>query len=185
MDALRQGADTDWSAPAGTLSWDCWHTAAHLADVLVSYAAQLAVGAHDGWVSLSAEPDLTAPPAALAEVVHAGGSMLAATVRCAPPDARAYHALGEIDSEGFAAMGAAELLLHVDDITTGLGVAFAPPEELCAPVLHRLFPDADPPPVGAWQSLRWVTGRVDLPDRPSPDSWVYHVVSPPGPAVRR
>jgi hypothetical protein len=92
-----------------------------------------------------------------------------------PDDARAYPALGVIGAEGFAAIGAAELLLHVDDITTGPGFAFTPPEELCASVLDRLFPEAAPTTVGAWRSLRWVTGRVDLPDRPSPERWRYHV----------
>jgi hypothetical protein len=176
VDALQRGCDGDWSSRAGTLTWDCWHTAAHLADVLVSYAAQLAAQARDGWVGFFTEPDPAAPPEVLAQVIDAAGNLLVATVRCTPDDTRAYHALGVIGAEGFAALGAAELLLHVDDITTGLGFDFTPPEELCAPVLQRLFPGAAPTTVGAWPSLRWVTGRIDLPDRPSPEGWLYHVV---------
>jgi hypothetical protein len=174
-DALQDCRDGDWSATAGTLTWDCWHTAAHLADVLVSYAAQLAAQARDGWVGFAAEPDPGASPEVMAEVVVAAGNLLVAEVRCTPEDTRAYHALGVIAPEAFAAMGAAELLLHVDDITTGLGVDFTPPEELCAPVLHRLFPDVTMTGAEAWPSLRWVMGRVDLPDRTSPEGWLYHV----------
>jgi hypothetical protein len=174
-DALAACRDGDWSRTAGTLTWDCWHTAAHLAEVLVSYAAQLAAEARDGWVALAAEPDPDASPEVMAEVVVAGGNLLVATVRCTPDDTRAYHALGVIGAEAFAAMGAAELLLHVDDITTGLGIDFTPPEALCAPVLDRLFPDAPAVSVGAWPALRWVMGRVELPDRASPEGWLYHV----------
>jgi len=126
-------------------------------------------------VALAAEPDPGAPPEVMAEVVVAAGNLLVAEVRCTPEDTRAYHALGVIAPEAFAAMGAAELLLHVDDITTGLGVDFTPPDALCAPVLHRLFPDAPTTGVDAWPSLRWVMGRVDLPNRVSPEGWLYHV----------
>ena len=108
----------------------------------MGYAAQLAAQAGDGWVGLFAEPDPAAPPGVLSEVIDAAGNLLVATMRCAPDDTRLYHALGVIGAEGFAAMGAAELLLHVDDITTGLGFDFKPPEELCAPVLDRLFPES-------------------------------------------
>ena len=172
LDACSAG---DWSRPAGSLSWDCWHTAAHLSDVLVSYAAQLAARARDGWVGFAAEPDPGASPAVLAEVVDAAGNLLVAEVRCTPAAARVYHALGTIGPEALAAMGAAELLLHADDIATGVGVEFRPPEELCGPVLDRLFPDVDATGVGAWDSLRWVMGRADLPGRPAPETWLYHV----------
>jgi hypothetical protein len=88
VDALHRGCDGDWSGPAGTLTWDCWHTAAHLADVLVSYAAQLAAQARDGWGGLFAEPDPGAPPEVLAEVIDAAANLLVATVRCTPDDTR-------------------------------------------------------------------------------------------------
>ncbi|MEU3734634.1 hypothetical protein AB0E81_35365 [Streptomyces sp. NPDC033538] len=41
-------------------------------------------------------------------------------------------------------MGVAEILLHTNDITCGLGVDWLPPASLCAAVLDRLFPDAPP-----------------------------------------
>jgi hypothetical protein len=29
---LRPAVGRDWSVPAGTLEWDCWHTAEHIGD---------------------------------------------------------------------------------------------------------------------------------------------------------
>ncbi|HSO95366.1 MAG TPA: maleylpyruvate isomerase N-terminal domain-containing protein [Acidimicrobiia bacterium] len=172
---LDTASDGDWSRRAGTLSWDCWHTAAHLSDVLVSYAAQLAARASDGWVGFATEPDPGASPEVLTEVVDAAGNLLVAEVRCTPSDTRAYHALGTIGPEAFAAMGAAELLLHTDDIATGVGVRFVPAEELCRPILDRLFPDVDAAGAGAWTSLRWAMGRTEVAGRPAPKPWRYHV----------
>jgi hypothetical protein len=48
--------------------------------------------------------------------------------------------------------------VHTDDALSGLGVAFAPPEDLCQRVLGRQFPDA----AGsgdAWHALLAVNGR--------------------------
>ncbi len=64
-------------------------------------------------------------------------------------------------------MGVAELLLHTYDVTRALGLAWSPPDELAAPALARLFPDA-PAVAGDAPAdvLLWRTGRGDLPGRP-------------------
>jgi hypothetical protein len=38
---LLPAAGRAWSGPAGTLEWDCWHTAEHIGDCLLSYEALL------------------------------------------------------------------------------------------------------------------------------------------------
>ena len=38
---LNPATGRDWSAMAGPLEWDCWHTAEHLGDCLLSYAFQI------------------------------------------------------------------------------------------------------------------------------------------------
>jgi hypothetical protein len=43
MSGLLPITDRDWSVRAGTLEWDCWHTAEHIGDCLMSYVWQLAV----------------------------------------------------------------------------------------------------------------------------------------------
>ena len=42
MSGLLPITDRDWSVRAGTLEWDCWHTAEHIGDCLMSFAWQLA-----------------------------------------------------------------------------------------------------------------------------------------------
>ena len=46
--ALGPHVAGDWRRPAGTLEWDCWTTAAHVAHDLLAYAGQVAARPDDG-----------------------------------------------------------------------------------------------------------------------------------------
>jgi hypothetical protein len=94
VSVLGPAASQDWSRPAGTLDWDCWHTAEHVGDCLLSYAAQLAARPGARYVRFLASADQDASPA---------------------------HPSGLADPEGFAAMGCVETLLHGHDIAQRLG----------------------------------------------------------------
>jgi hypothetical protein len=65
------------------------------------------------------------------------------------------------DPADYLGRACVEILVHTDDALTGLGVAFAPPAELCQRVLAQQFPDAvaagtyDDP----WGTLPAATGR--------------------------
>ncbi|MGW4497816.1 hypothetical protein ACWENR_04245 [Micromonospora sp. NPDC004336] len=170
---LRPATGLDWSAPADGLEWDCWHTAEHIGDCLLSFAGQLVARPEGRFVCFMASADKDAPAEQMLEFAEAGGRILAATVRASGPDVRAYHPSGRADPEGFAAMGCAEALLHGDDIARGLGLALDPPREVCARVLARLFPEAarELTNVDPWAALRWATGRIELPGRPRLDQW--------------
>ena len=174
--ALRPAADRDWSAQAGTLEWDCWHTAEHIGDCLLSYAGQLAVRPAARYVRFLASADAGASPAEVLEFAEAGGRILAATVRTAPRQARAYHPTGMADPEGFAAMGCVEALVHGHDIARGLGVSLDPPGDLCRGVLVRLFPSAAADLAGTdpWEALQLATARAGLPRRPQRQEWSWH-----------
>jgi hypothetical protein len=74
-----------WAAPAGTLEWDCWHTAEHMGDCLLSYAAQIAARPASRYVRFLASADPEASPAEVLEFAQAGAGILAATVRTASP----------------------------------------------------------------------------------------------------
>ncbi len=60
--------------------------------------------------------------------------------------------------------------MHTHDLTQGLGVAWRPPDRLCAGVVARLFPDA--PPGDPVAVLLWCTGRGELDGRPPITPWV-------------
>jgi hypothetical protein len=176
VSALRPAADRDWSAQAGTLEWDCWHTAEHIGDCLLSYAAQLVIQPAARYVRFLASADQDASPAEVLEFAEAGGRILATTVRAAPSHARAYHPTGMADPEGFAAMGCVEALLHGHDIAQGLGLSLDPPPGLCSGVLARMFPQAAAglAPSDPWEALQWATGRAELPGHPQLQQWRWH-----------
>lgn len=187
VDTLRASPADDWRVPAGTLSWDCWETVEHLSDDLFAYAVQLGprrpsldsevpyrwAPEREGgpWNAIFADPE--AGTAGLLQTLEASGALLAAMVRTASPDTRSYHSYGVSDPEGFAAMGIVETLVHTHDVTAGLSLSWAPPQDLCDRVLARLFPDA-PADEDRWAVLLRSTGRADLPGRERVTSWKWH-----------
>lgn len=177
---LRPATGRDWSVPAGALEWDCWHTAEHIGDCLLSYAGQLVAQPTTRFVRFEVYADTDAAPAEVLEFAEAGGRILAATVRACPPQVRGWHPTGMADPEGFAGMGCVEALVHGHDIAQGLGLALDPPRKVCSRVLARLFPhavaelaDLDP-----WMALLWATGRIALPGRPRVAHWRWHGAPP-------
>lgn len=161
--------DEDWSAPAGDLDWTCRHTAAHIADDLFSYASQVVAQPPHSYLPVEAAVDPAATTAELVECIVMCGELLRLAVSAAPATARAWHPYGTSDPDGFAAMGIAETVVHTYDIARGLGVRWAPPDDLSAAVVARLFPAA---PAGdpAWVLL-WCTGRTKLGERPRLSEW--------------
>ncbi|MFI9624078.1 VOC family protein [Streptomyces sp. NPDC052042] len=186
VDALQDAPLDDWRSPAGSLEWDCWETAEHLSDDLFSYAAQLGTRTpssayvpyrwaadREGGPTNAVFADRSGGPVGLLSTLEASGALLAAMVRTASPEARAYHPAGVSDPEGFAAMGVVETLVHAYDLAAGLGVPWTPPADLCDRVLARLFPDA-PEDADRWAVLLWATGRAELPGRGRLDSWRWY-----------
>jgi hypothetical protein len=171
---LTPHVGADWQVRASSLEWSCWETAAHTAQVLAKYAAQLAGGATTSYLpfDLVVRPS---PPGDVLEVVVACGRLLRGAVEQAGPDAVAWH-WGPSDATGFAAMGVAETLVHTHDITHGLGIGWRPPEALSQVVVDRLVPDA--PPGRASDVLLWVTGRAELDGRPPIGGWVWRAALP-------
>ena len=110
MSGLLPITDRDWSVRAGTLEWDCWHTAEHIGDCLLSYAWQLAVQPTGRYVRAVASAEKGASPAEVLEFAVTGGRVLASMVRTSRPHVRAYHPAGMTDPEGFAGMGCNEAL---------------------------------------------------------------------------
>jgi uncharacterized protein (TIGR03083 family) len=174
--ALRPATGRDWATAAGTGEWDAWHTAEHLGDCLLSYAAQLVARPTTRYVRFLAAAEKDATAAEVLEFAVTGAGLLSVAVRTAAPDVRAYHPTGMADPEGFAGMGCVEALVHGEDIARGLGLAVDPPRDLCARVLARMFPDAAASLAGTdpWTVLLWATNRSELPGRPRQEGWRWH-----------
>ncbi|MGP4047653.1 maleylpyruvate isomerase N-terminal domain-containing protein [Streptomyces sp. 2A115] len=170
---MRPATGRDWLAATGTGDWDCWHTAEHIGDCLVSYAAQLIARPATRYVRFIASADEDATPAEVLEFAVTGGGLLSAAVRSAASSVRAYHPTGMADPEGFAGMGCVEALVHGQDIARGLGLAVDPPRDMCARVLARMFPQAsaDLTDTDPWTALLWATNRTELPGRPRQEGW--------------
>jgi hypothetical protein len=94
LTTLRPATGRDWSVPAGALEWDCWHTAEHIGDCLLSYAGQLVAQPTTRFVRFEVTADKDASPAEVLEFAEAGGRILAATVRTCPPQGRGWHPSG-------------------------------------------------------------------------------------------
>ncbi|MFF0341932.1 maleylpyruvate isomerase N-terminal domain-containing protein [Kribbella sp. NPDC004875] len=173
VDALRPATDADWSVPAGSLEWSCRDTAQHIGQAHLHWASQLVVGARTQYVRWSARPQELAPPAGVLDFVEAAGRILACVVRASPAETRAFHPYGYGDPEGFAGMGCVEMLLHGQDLATGLACSLEPPAGVCERVLTRLFPHEPRVADDAWLELRRVTGRAVVPGAPARDSWKW------------
>lgn len=162
VDALAPHMDADWAVPAGDLDWSCQRTLGHIVDALVFYTDHLATRAAERRpFKRDVGPEM--PVEELLNFVRSQASVLA-RVCDASPDVRAYHAAGLSDATGFVAMGCDEILVHTNDVCTGLGFAFSPNPDLTARVVARLFPWAPDHP-DPWERLLWCNGRIALPDR--------------------
>ena len=170
--ALEPLVDRDWELVAGDLEWTCRFTLTHMLSAALYYSVNLAARSPERRNSGQADPTL--PLAELVEALEGRAIVLAEVCRAAPPGARGYHSMGMADASGFAAMGCDELLIHTDDIMTGLGATFDAPRDVCSRVLARLFPWA-PRDVEPWEGLRWANGRAALGDRSRlAAEWTWH-----------
>ena len=161
----------DGGTPVPAMGTDVSGVVAHVSACLAWYAHDLVAGPDE----VSGADLVRRPGAVLPELVAGLGAwaeVLARVVDAAPPGERGSHPHGRPDAAGFAALGCAELLLHTDDVAASTGRAFAPPADLAAAVLGRLFPDV-PGGGDPWPALRWATGRGELPGRPRRGTWRY------------
>ncbi|NUR87802.1 MAG: hypothetical protein HOY71_27275 [Nonomuraea sp.] len=176
-----------WQAPAGELEWTCWETMEHLADDLISYALRFGLAEplrapripiritqdREAGPDNIVFADAAAGPEGLLTAVEACGGVLATVVDATAPATLAPHVYGASDPSGFAAMGVVETLIHTYDVTSGLGLPFEPPAELCALSLARLFRDV-PAIEAPWPDLLWAAGRIELRGRARRTDWRWY-----------
>jgi hypothetical protein len=157
--ALRPAAGRDWSVPAGTLEWDVARTVTHMAGATAKYTLYLASRCeHFIGLSVTRWPDATNAEVVDSIVPVAAG--LATVAAVTPPGVRAYHSDGPSSAMDYIGRSCVELLVHTEDALSGLGLAFAPPADLCERVLTRQYPHAARAG-GTWEGLLKATGRPD------------------------
>jgi hypothetical protein len=155
--ALRPVAGRDWSVRAGPLEWDVERTITHMIGATAKYTLYLASRCeHFIGLSVTRWPDATNEEVIDSVVPVATG--LAAVAAATPSGVRAYHVTGPSSATDYVGRACVELLVHTDDALSGLGVAFAPPADLCRRVLAQQFPDAAGPG-NAWHGLLAANGR--------------------------
>lgn len=168
--ALEPHLDQDWAVPAGGLDWSCRATIDHIAHDLATYAAQFGSRSSRPYRPMDLTVRASASVSEALDIASAWGKVLGTVVDAAGPDDRAWH-FGLADRGGFAAMGIGEILVHLHDITSGLGVAWRPPADLAAIVVARLLPSA--PTGDPVDALLRQTGRVTPPSEPATTNWVW------------
>jgi hypothetical protein len=168
--AFAPAVGMEWSVPAGGLEWSVEQTIAHML-APAKYALYLASGS-TRFIAAGLKPWSDATRAERLDALVGVARALAGVAAASPPAARGFHALGMVDAEGFVALGCLELLVHGYDVARGLGLAYEPPDGLCARVLARLFPWVDHPAGPAWTALLQATGRAGATTER--DVWMPH-----------
>lgn len=163
---LRDSVEQDWSRVAGTLEWTCWQTVDHTIDCVFSYSMQVAARAQSGYLpfnELHAMPEASARD--LVEGLGAVGRMLIGVVRGAPADTSASDGVVVLELSDWCARAAYEIGLHTHDVTTGLGIQWRLPGDLCrsivaSPVLWMLDRTAAAAEPDPWKGLLIGSGRT-------------------------
>lgn len=91
-------------------------------------------------------------------------------MRVAAPESLAWHPHGMYTPAGYAAIGAAEGIVHSTDIAAGLELPWTPSDTVVGPVLGTVFPGTRRPGEPPLAALLRATGRG--PD-PTPGRWTY------------
>jgi hypothetical protein len=171
-----------WESPAAHAGWSCRSTADHISSDFAHYAAQVIGQPRGHYVKFSFDTSRATTPDELREVVRVSGGLLAAAVRTASPGCLGWHPHGYFTAAGFAAIGAAEGLVHGHDIAVGLSMPWSPDKRLCEHVLSAVFPGAAHAVAPAFERLLIQTGRAQRPRDKPPPAWSYAAGAalPPG-----
>lgn len=169
---LSAMTDRSWDARAPSMDVTVRDVVAHIAEVLLWYAADLWSGPTElDTADITVRPSST--PKELVRTISTYAEVLASGIDTASDEVRGYHPVGSPDRSGFAAMGCDEILVHTWDVARGLDAQFIGSAGLCAAVVRRLFPAA-PPHNDAWELLLWANGRLALAHYHQRETWRWH-----------
>lgn len=162
----------DWQESARRVGWSCWSTAEHIAGDFAHYAGQVVGSPQGHYVKFGFDTSRATTPAELRETLTVAGRLLVAAVHTADPQSAGWHPHGYFSPTGFAAIGAAEGLVHGHDVASAVGLDWQPNPDLCSAVLRVAFPQATgTAQQSPLQTLLVQTGRGDTGGDPRP--WSY------------
>jgi hypothetical protein len=155
--ALAPGVDADWSMQAGDVQWNVDQTISHMTGAPGKYALYLS-SRSASYLAVRVWPVEDATRRERLEAIEGCAAALAGVAAAAPRDAVGFHITGMRNAEQFLGYACYELLVHTYDVACGLGLPYAPPDDLCRLVIEHLHPDRDVQRP-AWPFLVWLSGR--------------------------
>lgn len=172
VNLLRSGTYRDWTQKTGPIVLTRMRTACHIADCCLAYAGQIAVSQQEGYLPFRTLPSFRSTPDGMLDFVEGSARILAATAERFP-EVVAWHPFGMTDTEGFVAMGCAEVLVHGWDLAFGMELDLQPDRAISSRLMARLAPSFATGD-DSWVDLLTFCGRIPR-NRPRPRRWRYDV----------
>lgn len=168
----------DWNTMTPGLDWTQTQTAIHTMRACLEYSYQVVGKDMNTYQPILFEKKENAIPADYLPMIETAGRVLQRVVKAASAEDRAWHAYGNSDPIGFAAMGVVEVTVHTYDLANGFGINFTPAQELADFAIGRLFADTTEfpsvPAADSGKLLLWCAGRIELEGFPQRSGWKWN-----------
>ena len=176
---LAPTTSKDWEQLTPDLAWTQVQTAVHTMRACLEYSYQVVGKKLDTYQPVLFERKEAATPADYLTMIPTAARVLSKVVATASPEDRAWHAYGESDPIGFAAMGVIEVSVHTYDLAKGFGIDFTPLSEPSEFAITRLFADTVETNAQfleeSWgKRLLWYAGRIELAGLARREGWKWN-----------
>lgn len=169
----------DWEIQTPDLAWTQTQTAIHTMRACLEYSYQVVGKKMDTYQPVLFERKESASAADYLMMIPTAARVLSRVVATAEVSDRAWHAYGESDPIGFAAMGVVEVSVHTYDLAKGFGIDFTPLQAPSEFAITRLFADtvetnADFLAEDWGKRLLWYAGRIELAGLARREGWKWN-----------
>ena len=176
---LASTTSMDWESQTPDLAWTQTQTAIHTMRACLEYSYQVVGKKLDTYQPVLFERKESATPADYLLMIPTAARVLSRVVATAEPEDRAWHAYGESDPIGFAAMGVVEVSVHTYDLAKGFGMKFTPLDAPSEFAITRLFADTVETnsefTQESWgKQLLWYAGRIELAGLARREGWKWN-----------
>ena len=169
----------DWEIQTPDLAWTQTQTAIHTMRACLEYSYQVVGKKMDTYQPVLFERKESANATDYLMMIPTAARVLSRVVATAEASDRAWHAYGESDPIGFAAMGVVEVSVHTYDLAKGFGIDFTPLQAPSEFAITRLFADtvetnADFLAEDWGKRLLWYAGRIELAGLARREGWKWN-----------